>query len=400
MMSDLWTLIKFEYKKIFQKKSSWIALIVVYLFILLGGVLMEIGSIEAEGEKVSSNYEDMMAQKKEELSYTGEYLDENLFAEAQEAYSHLSIDYVTNAWNSVEDWEDYCTYVRPYQSVAGIFTQTGMDIFSSDVSQFYEYRKTAMQNTYEEENLSEKEINLHFKWDAQTQKPFVYSYTEGYQRFAALQYTNIIFIAFAVAVCVSGIFSGEYTSGVDALILSAKYGKTKEAAAKIFTGGSLAFLVALLYEGSCFLEVGLLYGFEGADAPVQLGTALISYPLTMLQYCLGLLALGILAVCVVAGFTMFCSAKMKSTFPVIILAFILIFVPVMLMVPEEKRILTMLVNLLPARMGGGAFDDRLLCIFGSCVPPYVYVPIVYLALGAFLVWQAGRGFRRHQIGGR
>ena len=66
MMSDLWTLIKFEYKKIFQKKSSWIALIVVYLFILLGGVLMEIGSIEAEGEKVSSNYEDMMAQKKEE----------------------------------------------------------------------------------------------------------------------------------------------------------------------------------------------------------------------------------------------------------------------------------------------------------------------------------------------
>ena len=47
MMSDLWTLIKFEYKKIFQKKSSWIALIVVYLFILLGGVLMEIGSIES-----------------------------------------------------------------------------------------------------------------------------------------------------------------------------------------------------------------------------------------------------------------------------------------------------------------------------------------------------------------
>ena len=68
MMSDLWTLIKFEYKKIFQKKSSWIALIVVYLFILLGGVLMEIGSIEAEAEKISSNYEDMKAQKKEELS--------------------------------------------------------------------------------------------------------------------------------------------------------------------------------------------------------------------------------------------------------------------------------------------------------------------------------------------
>lgn len=399
-MSEIWTLIQFEYKKIFQKKSSWIALIVVYIIILLGGGLMELGPIEAAGETVSSEFEDMKAQKKEELSYTGEYLDENLFAEAQAAYSHLSIDYVTNAWDSVTDWKEYCTYARPYQSVAGIFSQTGMDIFSSDVSQFYEYRKTAMQNTYEEEKLSKKEIDLHFKWDDQIQKPFVYSYTEGYQRFAALQYTNVIFIAFAIAVCISSIFSGEYTSGVDALILSAKYGKTKEAAAKIFSGVSLAFFVALFFEGSNFLEVGLLYGFEGADAPIQLGTALISYPLTMLQYCLGLLALGVLTVCIVAGFTMFCSAKMKSTFPVIILAFILIFVPVMLMVPEENRILMMLVNLLPARMGGGAFDDRLLCIFKICVPPYVYIPIVYLVLGVFLTWQAGRGFRRRQIGGR
>lgn len=397
-MSDLWTLIKFEYKKIFQKKSSWIALIVVYFVILLGGILMEIGSIEAAGETVSSDYEDMRAQKREELSYTGEYLDENLFAEAKDAYSHLSIDYVTNAWDNVADWEEYCTYARPYQSVAGIFSQTGMDFSSSDVSRFYEYRKMAMQNTYQEEKLSEEEINRHFKWDAQTKKPFVYSYTKGYQRFAALQYTNIIFIAFAVAVCVSGIFSGEYASGVDALILSAKYGKTKEAAAKIFTGIGLAFFVALLYEGSCFLEVGLLYGFEGADAPIQLRMVLSSYPLTMLQYCLSLLALGILAVCVVAGFTMFCSAKMKSTFPVIILSFILIFVPVMLMAPEENRILTMLVNLFPAGMGGGAFDDRLLCIFGACVPPYVYIPIVYLAAGTFLFWQARRGFRYHQIG--
>lgn len=397
-MHDLCTLIRFEYKKIFQKKSSWIALTVVYAIILAGGFLMELGTITAGGEAVCSEYEDTMEQRREEQNYSGEYLDEALFAEARTAYSHVTLEYVTNAWDSVGDWEQYVSYIRPYVSLIGIFSQTGRDILTSDLSKFYEYRKTAMEETYQQEKLSEGEIAQHFKWDEKMEKPFVYSYSMGYQRFAALQYTNVVFTAFAVAICVAGIFSGEYTSGVDALILSAKYGKTKQIAAKLFTGFCLAFLVSVFFFGSNLLEMGLVYGYEGADAPIQLKLVTTSYPFTMLQYSLMLLGLGILAVCVVAGITMLCSAKMKSTFPVIIVVFILLFIPIMLMIPERYRVLTMLANLLPAKMGGGAFDDRLLCIFGGYVPPYVYIPAVYLTVGALSVWRSVSGFRHHQIG--
>ena len=75
-------------------------------------------------------------------------------------------------------------------------------------------------------------------------------------------------LALAVIIMVAPIFSGEY-EGVDNIILTSKYGKTKCAAAKVIAGILAAVLTTALIAAFNLLLALAFYGTEGLDCSIR-----------------------------------------------------------------------------------------------------------------------------------
>ncbi|MFQ8767441.1 MAG: hypothetical protein ACLR8U_13670 [Oscillospiraceae bacterium] len=88
-----------------------------------------------------------------------------------------------------------------------------------------------------------------------------------------------VFVALALAVIImlAPIFSGEY-EGVDNIILTSKYGKTKCATAKVVAGIITAILTTTLIAAFNLLLAFCFYGTEGLDCSITLaiGRSLLS----------------------------------------------------------------------------------------------------------------------------
>ncbi len=400
-MCEVFHLMYFEYKKILKQSAAKIALAAVFAVILFsGGIAVLNGSITAGGEVVSSGYQNEKDRKAEEISYAGEAVDEKLLREARDTFKKYPSDYTTNAYETKEAWDAYRMYARPYNSLVSLTQSVGADILTMDLNGFYEYRRAAMEEMQDEQDLSAGQKEFLKKLDDQVEKPFRYDYTRTYRRFISLQYTNGIFTAFAVAVCLAGIFAGEYTSGVDGLMLSSKYGKNKVIAAKLLTGFSFSIVVSLVFLLACFLELGILHGFEGADAPIQLGYVTSSYPLTMLETVEFMFLYNVLAVCLIAAIAMLLSALARSSFSVIIVITVILFGGIFLEAPYQYKFLRVLLHFLPGKLmsGGAVLDDMPLKIGAAYFTPYQYGALIVIPIILLLAFGAFRKFRAHQVG--
>lgn len=402
-MKELGSLMAYEYKKILKRTSSWLALSAVLGLTLFGGVGTLFGSVYVEGEKVDTHYNMMKKERNALEELEGQKMDESFFKKikekAEEVYSVESNADSQGVGITPEQWKENCEFYLPYARVDELCGKLG----TIEETEFYEARNRLLEETYQEEMLSDKEIKAHMAENQKVGTPFTYGNMLGFERYFALQYTTGIFLALAVAICLAPMFAGEYTANMDVLVLSSRYGKNKVIWAKLLTGFSFAALSAIVTFGIQLLEIGTLYGFSGWNLPVQVSSNgfYLSLPVTMLGM-LGIsLGCGILAVSMTAGFVMFCSAKMKTPFGVIILSFIFIVAPVFLIYAATGyRYLYMLVNSLPTSMmsSWAVAADQLFSIGGRCFYFFQVIPVVYLCLMAGLSVFSYRSFKSHQPG--
>lgn len=233
--------------------------------------------------------------------------------------------------------------------------------------------------------------------------PLPYGWTEGYSRFNQLVGFNGIFLGFAISICLAPLFAGEYTSRVDQLILTSKFGKSKVISAKLIMGFSFALISAIAINLILLLEIGMIYGLESWNLPVQssYNAFLLSLPMNFLEMTAIVVMYQVAAICMVAAVMIFCSQRMRSPFGVIIVATLLLFVPLLLGgVSPSNRLLYMLVHFLPTGIneGWGIFDDCLIPVGSGYYYIYQVVPVIYLVLSAVSVILVYRGFRKRQIG--
>lgn len=415
-MRELFSLTGYEYKKICKRKSTWIAMGIVLALTLFSGYGTILGDYFIDGEKIGSHYDIMKKETAYLKEMEGQKLDEAFFQQAQETFAQAD-----ELWGDAEEdlaisdhgyeYEDiinrgkeyYLNYYLPYEQMIGICADMKLDITQTDETSFYGAREELLKTTYEGEGLSQGEIEAHMKENEKIKVPFSYGNMRGFARYFALQYTTGISLAFAVAICIAPLFAGEYTAKVDQLLLSARYGKNKVIQAKLLTGFSFAGSSALVMFGISILEIGMIYGLSGWRLPVQIcGNGFyLSLPVNMLQM-LGISAgCGIMAVLMVAGVVMFCSAKMKSPFGVIIIAFLFIFIPMAVInIVVEHRFLYMLFNAMPVNMmhSWAAVADQMFHIGNGYYYFYQVVPVVYLCAMLLLSAWAYCSFKKHQIG--
>ena len=237
-------------------------------------------------------------------------------------------------------------------------------------------------------------------WSSMADKvetPLQYGYYGGWEVIVS-SFELLMFALLAVCIVVAPVFAGEYQAGTDAVILSAKYGKTKLATAK--TAASILFATAafLLHLAVAWGLPLAAFGTDGWNLPLQIANTTIPYPFTFLQAALintGILYLVLLAM---IGLTLFLSAKMKSPYLVLIILVPVLFLPMFLTPTGTTGAYNLILFLLPYRSTMPEFDKYISYQLGGLVLDALTVRVVLYTLSAavMLPW-ARSGFRKHQV---
>lgn len=408
-MNNFGDLVKFEYKKIFMKWSTWIALVLYIFAIVLSCFGTLIGNEYVDGAPVRSHYEAMTMDRAYERALAGKEINSDLIMKASKAYQKVPAEKSVQYTNI----EEYETYARPYSAIFGIirpiYNKTVASDFGYQAFQkitpdiavaLYNYRIEKIRDTVENypvrEELKEKIIAL----DDKVVKPFVFEYFGGYDRFIVLMYSTGMFSAFLVVFLIAPIFCSEY-HGSDQLLLSSKNGKHSLIKAKLFAGFSVTAIFTLLGILLTYMSCMLIYGFDGKNAALQLKIPLSTLAVTIGQLSIICIVCVLFACIVLGAITMFLSAKMKSSFIVSTISGALIFIPMFIKPSYNIRILHQLYLLLPSNMMlyanmvdpiGFGYD-----VLGHIMHPYIIMPIFAIVVSMLLMPFSYKTFKYHQV---
>ena len=229
-------------------------------------------------------------------------------------------------------------------------------------------------------------------------EPIEYGYSGGWDNIVNC-FAFLVFAILAVCVTLAPVFSFEYQSGADAVVLATKHGRTRLVAAKVLA--ALAYATA--YFAACTaIVVGVSLAFYGADGfGISIQSIALSspYPLTAGQA--ALLSIGLMyAACLgFACLTLALSSRIRSTLPVFV----------------ADVVLVLFTGLIPSA-GVGALE-RALALFPlnfsnftmlfSALESYPVGLVVLDLIGMILVMYAvlaivatpvaAASFRRHQV---
>ena len=179
----------------------------------------------------------------------------------------------------------------------------------------------------------------------------IYVYQNAMQS-AAFSRLVRVFVALALAVIImlAPIFSGEY-EGVDNIILTSKYGKTKCATAKVVAGIITAVFTTTLVAAFNLLFAFVFYGTEGLDcsilfAPSDYVEAFIPFNITCWTLLKYQILLAFTCTLSVTGITLFLSAISKNQIVALVAVMAIFLFPVLLPITEANPLFR-LVGLLP-----------------------------------------------------
>ncbi len=407
-MNIFWNLVSYEYKKIFKRKGAVITLILasaVSLFSVFGTI---IGSVyDSNGEPVMSRYDDMKIDLEYARELSGRAIDTELIMEASEAYSKLRL----NSAEKYTDSEEYKEYARKYSEIYSIVrsvyntqserfdAQSFGNMTSEQAENFYEMRRLKQEQAIMQTNMSDAAKQSVLGLDSGVEKPIVFETSEGYTRFFAIMYTTGVIVAVAVAIICSPLFSGEYTSGADSLILSSKHGKNLLVWAKLFVSFTLSAGLSVILTVLTYAECMAIWGTDGSGAAIQLQVPMMSYPLNMGQ-CALLYSVSVFAACIMtAALTALLSAGIKTPFGTIVIMSVIIIAPMMMNVSEDIVWLYKIFCLLPSNMMAFwcIIDSIQFEIFGLVIRPYIFTPVFAVIAAVIFSVSAYAVFGKRQV---
>lgn len=175
-------------------------------------------------------------------------------------------------------------------------------------------------------------------------------YVDGWLSTSRNMVSIFVALALVVIIMIAPIYSGEY-EGVDNIILTSKYGKTKCATAKVIAGILTAILTTAQVAAFNLLLALVFYGTEGLDcsilfAPSDYVESFIPFNITcgtLLKY---QILLAFTCTLSITGITLFLSAISKNQIVALVAAMAIFLFPVLLPITEVNPLFR-LVGLLP-----------------------------------------------------
>lgn len=402
-MCDLWTIYKYEMKKLIGRKILWISTFLCIICTIISVFAGLLGTYYEAGEPIESNYEAFQKDQVYRKALSGKYIDEDLLRETVEGYRRIP---ETEPQYTLTD--EYETYARPYSDIFNMIRSwTGMNLseiqnWKVDEDALYEVRMQYLESSWQSIPLTENEKEFWRDQENQIEKPLLYMYHESYENILESFLTCGVLMLLFVAICLANLFSDEHVRRTDQLVLSSIGGKDVAYWAKIFAGVSVAIGVATLLT---FMVIGLslgVYGTEGFEMPIQSCLLSYSYPITIGQACLIAYGVLIIASILAAVFVMVISELFRSGIVALAISTGLIILGNVIMIPTQYRVLAQIWDWLPMAYLSiwNVFDTRTLCLIGHCFTSWQVVPIGYIVLSVLLAVLGKCIYKRYQVSGR
>lgn len=406
------TLIKFELKKLYKSRLNQIVFLgtcLLMAFIMLLSV-RQTRTYDKEGNRLegleSIKYEKEM-MKELEGPLTDERV-ESLIKEYQEMLANPD-NLEDGFFNESVRYRYY--YSRQHllwligHNYDEIFTHTfGGNLGELDLQDrmdFYEAGKERILNTMlyaGDWKYSNAELEFWEKKEDKITTPIYYGYADGWSRlFDVLGYFIIPF--FSLGVLIARIYTGEYESGAEHIILTTKYGKTKIILAKNIAALLFGGIFSLVNIAIPYVIILSAFGTEGGILPIQNYDGQIPYPYTFVQTILIYSGICLVSAFCLTAVVLFLSARMKTALPVLSATLVLIVSGSFLGYSNSNGVYNHIIALLPYKVIP-AFDLTSLMSypFGNFVLDYPsMICVVYISLGILLILFAGRAFRRHEV---
>lgn len=425
-MNNFLTLVGYEYKKIFKRKST----IISFIFIVLVLVVMGVGSVLGSekwysGDKVSML--DAIKKNKDTIHVKASVMDEELIGEAIEQNAIMIANddnYLINEYGKHLKPEAYIKYVLPYENIvdtinavyetnAEMLSTDGFNIMnvnsvlpidtlrSQDAKNFYKkVNQYATDSIIGNTSLSQEEKEKHMEMLSRVKIPFNYDYSTGYEYFLFLFQELSLVILAVIAICMAPIFADEYQSRTDYLLLSTRYGKNKEIIAKILAGISLALGITIITLMIALIGLFSIFGATGGKMAIQSMNVSSTYPVTLLEAVM--ISIGVVLVMSIffSMLTLLFSSLFKSSFPVIILSFVVLIAPYIINVSPAYRTLYRVLQVFPAKACAVvAIFSPYLYKFGGFVLTPAITYVGFAIVGSLIIFPFSyRGFKNHQVG--
>lgn len=401
-------LLKFEFKKIFLGKINLIAIAAGLLLVMISNIALIHGESLYLGENYGSleGVDAVRAQTETENALSSELTEEFLSGFLREyqqeiqdnpfEYDYALISPKSNLfaliaenytqWNDSWDWD----------SLNQIPTENGIGFYERRVQKI----ETLLNADYSYGNYTEAEKAYWLQKAESIPTPFAWGSRSTWS--IILRSVSFLFFqCFVISVCLAPVFAGEFRNRTDALLLSAKLGKSKLIDAKVIA--SLTF--TLSYISLCgIVTIGIniaALGVDGWDLPIQLWNTIIPYRLNAAEACgLGFLVIFLISLLLTAITLMastLCKSQMATLAVDVLLLFGAAFVPfsktsglwnhILYLFPIYIMDLTAVLKAFTSYQFGSVVISHLTMIF-----------IVYFVLTMVCLCAARGSFKRHQVG--
>lgn len=406
-MNNFWTLVKFEYKKIFMKKSTIIGCILAIIFIMFSTFAVLIGNEYKSGEVVASKYESMVLDREYARKLSGRPIDKNLIMDTARAYCSIPEFFV----GQYPDTDEYQNNAREYSEIYRIskivynnviadhFTYSDMQKLTYvDADEFYNIRDEKVRDRIKGYNINDNTRKKLIDSNSNIKQPIIYNYIGGYNKYFATSYTAGLIAIFIISIVLAPIFCGEY-KGSDQIILASKNGKSSLIKAKLFTGFSISSIISIITSLLIYVLCMMIFGSDGVDAVIQVKVPLCELSLTIGQTAV-LFTLCLYFACIlIAATTMMISVKAKSSFIVIIIMSIIIVSPMFINISENHGIFCRITMLLPSNMIGfwSFISPMYFEIFELSIEPYIFMYLFSFIFSIAVLPIIYIGFKNHQV---
>lgn len=412
----MWELVKFELKKIFTKKMN-IIVFIVCLFLIT--ILFGLSGIDFfASDELGNNYKGQEAinlRKEQIAQLKGTLTNERITEEIKDLQDLRKNpdNLVVNSYGE-EDFSKkiYNEYLdnrlnllaninKVYAGYNSSYIDEILKVDLENTENFYTLRqnviKESLNQDYSGKTYTDKEKDFWIEKSSKVETPFEYDFYYGWSNtFNSYQMTVVTIIA--VCICLSSIFSGEYQSGADNIILTSKYGKSKAITAKIIASIIFATIVFVIYLIFSVGSVLLMFGTDGWNLPIQIMNILSVYPLTFLEAFLYNVVISYAILLGMVGLTLFLSSKLKGSIAVFIIDIAIIMIPSFFRITSPFGLWNKTLLLMPYNSIFNNFSKIVSYQFGNIVIDLPLMTILTYLVVMFITFiLARRIFRKHQV---
>lgn len=401
-MKELAFLFRLEYGKLMKRRLTWFAILGILFLVIADPTASLVGTRYYDGTPIGSSAQWRIWEREVVDAMEGMVIDEAFLKRAEQSVRAFwdEAEEIRGTEGATERYvSGYMEMEMPYNILLESISGLGIRRYEMDFTEYYAQYDAYIRDYYKS-GLSEKAISELVAMSRKNQ-PFVYGWQKGCNMYAETRNGLSFYTCFALVICLSGMFAGEVSSRMEAVVLSTRYGKNKLLAAKLLVGMSLALVVSVVTSLISYVANGMVYGFGGTELAAQMMHPFIAWNLTMGQLCLIMTGCGVLAAMLTAAVTMALSAQAKSSSSVLIIGFLFLLIPLFINIPGQYRIPAAVYHLLPSLLPNiqYAFDGSLVLQIGdSFLPEWQSAYPVYLAASTILTVLTYRTFQKHQVG--